>query len=136
MTDTHETPLVEALRSRAWEHRQHRELRAKAADELERLTAELAEAQGNKAEQARHCQGLMAQLIEAREKMDRLLAHCPDAECHTCGEIVCPHGEPLHFHHDGCPACCTPSEGPDFEPDEGSGEGSDERFAIASTGDK
>lgn len=44
----------------------------------------------------------------AREKMtqiDALLAHCPDPECLTCGAIICPHHEPLHFHHDGCPAC-------------------------------
>lgn len=95
---------------------------------LQSLTAELAEAR-------RANQGLTAQLIEAHGKMDRLLAHCPDAECHVCGEVICPRGEPLHFHHDGCPACCTPSEGPDFELDEGSGEGSDERFAIASTGE-
>jgi len=32
---------------------------------------------------------------------------CPDAddECMYCGVRACPHGEPLHFHHDGCPAC-------------------------------
>lgn len=54
-----------------------------AADEIERL-------------------GLMA---------DRLLAHCPVDECMGCGEIVCPHGEGLHFHHDGCPACCAHDAG-------------------------
>ena len=21
------------------------------------------------------------------------------------GILVCPHSEPLHYHHDGCPAC-------------------------------
>jgi hypothetical protein len=26
-------------------------------------------------------------------------------ECMACGERNCPHGEPLHYHHDGCPAC-------------------------------
>lgn len=26
-------------------------------------------------------------------------------ECITCGMKDCPHGEPLHYHHDGCPAC-------------------------------
>ena len=26
-------------------------------------------------------------------------------ECLACGERDCPHGEPLHYHHDGCPAC-------------------------------
>ena len=37
--------------------------------------------------------------------VDKLLAHCPDGECPTCGEAVCPHSSGLHFHHDGCPAC-------------------------------
>jgi hypothetical protein len=39
------------------------------------------------------------------EKLDALLAHCPDAECPTCSAIICPHKCELHFHHDGCPAC-------------------------------
>lgn len=30
---------------------------------------------------------------------------CPDQECLICGVVACPHREPLHFHHDGCPAC-------------------------------
>jgi len=32
---------------------------------------------------------------------------CPknDDECSTCGSIHCPEGEPLHYHHDGCPSC-------------------------------
>jgi hypothetical protein len=33
---------------------------------------------------------------------------CPDGpktECIGCGARDCPHGEPLHYHHDGCPAC-------------------------------
>lgn len=34
-----------------------------------------------------------------------LLDHCPDAECSTCSEIVCPFKDPFHFHHDGCPSC-------------------------------
>jgi hypothetical protein len=36
---------------------------------------------------------------------DEMLAQCTDPECIVCGAIVCPHQEPLHFHHDGCPAC-------------------------------
>jgi hypothetical protein len=49
--------------------------------------------------------------IEAAKKSgeltDELLNECTDCECIACGVIVimCPHGEPLHFHHDGCPAC-------------------------------
>lgn len=30
---------------------------------------------------------------------------CADPECMICGMICCPSHEPLHFHHDGCPAC-------------------------------
>lgn len=25
--------------------------------------------------------------------------------CETCAKVFCPHGEPMHFHHNGCPAC-------------------------------
>lgn len=32
---------------------------------------------------------------------------CDDPECLMCGIIACPDGEPLHFHHDGCPAFCS-----------------------------
>lgn len=31
--------------------------------------------------------------------------NCPANECCICAVIHCPHGEPLHYHHDGCPAC-------------------------------
>ena len=30
---------------------------------------------------------------------------CEDAECLVCGVLSCPMGEPMHFAHDGCPAC-------------------------------
>lgn len=33
------------------------------------------------------------------------LNKCDDSECILCGIAHCPHAEPLHFHHDGCPAC-------------------------------
>ncbi len=47
-------------------------------------------------------------------KQEALLAHaiyshdldrCQDPECFWCGMILCPEAEPLHLHHDGCPAC-------------------------------
>lgn len=41
--------------------------------------------------------------------IDKVLNMCEDAECLTCGIIICPHREPLHFHHDGCPACADGS---------------------------
>lgn len=30
---------------------------------------------------------------------------CKTDECLLCGIILCPKKEPLHLHHDGCPAC-------------------------------
>lgn len=41
------------------------------------------------------------------EIADGLLNHCDkeNGECSECAKIVCPHKEPFHFHHDGCPAC-------------------------------
>lgn len=56
--------------------------------------------------QPEHLMQLAKEVIRLRTMTDRLLAHCPDGECYECGEIVCPHNEPLHFHHDGCPCCC------------------------------
>lgn len=42
---------------------------------------------------------------ESEDEVYRLLNECEDPECMDCGRAVCPHAEPLHFHHDGCPAC-------------------------------
>lgn len=33
------------------------------------------------------------------------LDDCQDDECVICGYRDCPYHEPLHYHHDGCPAC-------------------------------
>jgi hypothetical protein len=30
---------------------------------------------------------------------------CEVPECERCAVRDCPHKEPLHYHHDGCPAC-------------------------------
>jgi septal ring factor EnvC (AmiA/AmiB activator) len=46
-----------------------------------------------------------AEAERLRDNVCQLIDHCPDAECGTCGMAACPYGEPLHFHHDGCPAC-------------------------------
>lgn len=51
-----------------------------------------------------------ARIEELSAQVDALLQHCPDGECLTCGEIICPHGEPMHFHHDGCPTCAQLEE--------------------------
>lgn len=48
-------------------------------------------------------------LLALRDKFhsdsEELMKQCGDAECGECAKIMCPHGEILHFHHDGCPAC-------------------------------
>lgn len=36
---------------------------------------------------------------------DLALARCSDNECPDCARIICPHHDPYHFHHDGCPSC-------------------------------
>jgi hypothetical protein len=38
-------------------------------------------------------------------ELDAAIQECDDHECLTCGALFCPYGEPLHFHHDGCPCC-------------------------------
>lgn len=49
-------------------------------------------------------------LVKYSQVVDSLLNHCGVGECEECSKIVCPYNEPLHFHHDGCPACCNPDE--------------------------
>lgn len=33
---------------------------------------------------------------------------CPDMECELCSERDCAFGDPLHYHHDGCPTEDSP----------------------------
>ena len=40
-----------------------------------------------------------------------------DGECLACGARDCPYGEPLHYHHDGCPSCEEEEEGAPEEAD-------------------
>lgn len=53
---------------------------------------------------------LLLRIASDEKKLDALLNHCGEGECHTCGEIICPHGDGMHFHHDGCPACAVADE--------------------------
>lgn len=84
------------------------DLRRRMSDILSRVAVAL---KGPNPKNGLHSWHDLGEVAEARAKqIDRLLAHCSDGECHTCGEIICPHGEPLHFHHDGCPACYERNE--------------------------
>ena len=47
-------------------------------------------------------QGLPIHEMRAFERMNE---ECDDPECSQCAAIACRHHHPLHFHHDGCPAC-------------------------------
>jgi hypothetical protein len=85
---TKPTPLSEAI-----------PMVAKLCDENESLRNQLAECQ--------------KEVLRLSEIADALLNHCEkdNGECMTCSTIVCPHKEPLHFHHDGCPACAIEAMG-------------------------
>ena len=48
--------------------------------------------------------------IKLHETRMHMLDSCEDEECMVCGSLICPEGEPLHFHHDGCPVCDKPQE--------------------------
>ncbi len=54
-------------------------------------------------------------------KTRKCLASGKDDECGICAVLDCPHDEPFHFHHDGCPACsrdpfCELQAHPEVEP--------------------
>jgi len=44
--------------------------------------------------------------------VDEILNSCTaeGGECSTCSIIICPHADPMHFHHDGCPSCAEEVE--------------------------
>lgn len=46
-----------------------------------------------------------ARAFALNQQVVKLLAHCPDTECPECSRIICPHKDPQHFHHAGCPSC-------------------------------
>lgn len=53
-----------------------------------------------------------AEFERMKAMTDALLNHCDKdgGECRVCSVIVCPHKDPLHFHHDGCPTCSQEAE--------------------------
>lgn len=50
---------------------------------------------------------IFRELLTLRMQCDALLNHCDKegGECSECAGIICPHQDPFHFHHDGCPSC-------------------------------
>jgi uncharacterized coiled-coil protein SlyX len=83
-----------------------------SVDPVEALNGRIQELEGDLARlrQAARAAALVIEqqadeLMRQQQQLDAMLQHCPDAECMQCGTIICPLGEPLHFHHDGCPAC-------------------------------
>jgi hypothetical protein len=53
-------------------------------------------------------EGSQAEIIDRIR--DFLLAI--DEESEIAAMMVCPHGEPMHFHHDGCPSCVDDEPSP------------------------
>jgi hypothetical protein len=55
--------------------------------------------------------------LELRGKQLDALLNAKEHDDMTQALIVCPFGEPLHFHHDGCPACAlAPGDHPLLAP--------------------
>ena len=54
--------------------------------------------------------GKLEEANKAGEEVDAMLATHDGELCEQCGDIFCPWGEPLHFHHDGCPCCALSPE--------------------------
>lgn len=48
---------------------------------------------------------LIRKFVQGDHKCTGDTETCGYSECIICGARDCPHGEPLHYHHDGCPAC-------------------------------
>ena len=94
-----------------------------AADEIDGLRAQLAEAQAEIEADNRNAQGFLDQIHEMsatiermKQVTDALLNHCPDMECMECAKIICPHKDSMHFHHDGCPSCAYDYEAKEPKP--------------------
>lgn len=103
-----------------------RELTA-AIERAEKAEHELVEAKADaeswRQQSEMHMQTSLAQAEraeKAEKERDRwieiatkLVNHCDkeSGECSICSEIVCPHGDPMHFHHDGCPTCVSMERG-------------------------
>ena len=48
-----------------------------------------------------------AEVQRLHKLLDWHINHCEKdgGECIECSMQHCPHHDPLHFHHDGCPSC-------------------------------
>jgi hypothetical protein len=61
----------------------------------------------NRLVRADHVPLLAALSVGWTEAADRFVNACTrdHSECYECSWICCPHQDPMHFHHDGCPSC-------------------------------
>lgn len=51
------------------------------------------------------CEMLDEVIAFSDKRINALLDKCGDGECPVCSSIICPDGDVMHFHHDGCPSC-------------------------------
>lgn len=49
--------------------------------------------------------GMVTGAVEVKHSCTDGMNGGGNGECLACGERDCPHGEALHYHHDGCPSC-------------------------------
>jgi hypothetical protein len=74
----------------------------------ERDRRRLAEARGKVREFLAEGNNLIYALNRMRLDAPPCEPRCDDEYCAACAMTECPHHEPLHRHHDGCPACYQP----------------------------
>jgi len=84
-------------------------IHSEAARRVEELRAKIEKLRAELMTMTTMWNGLRTAMGIKNRQIDQLLEHCPLPECERCAEIVCPFQEPLHFHHDGCPACAEAS---------------------------
>lgn len=83
---------------------------AKLGSEHSGMARSLKKANRMQSEARAESEALRKRISDDERKLDALLAHCDDGECVTCGQIICKHGNGMHFHHDGCPSCAQEGE--------------------------
>lgn len=71
----------------------------------------------NQLEATKKLEEILGRSIFATEaaKCSGNIETCKIDECMLCGVRNCPENEPLHYHHDGCPACVVRRASPPVE---------------------
>lgn len=81
--------------------------KALSPDEVTDLQEKIKTLEAEKTASAICRRGSGVVIDDLRNQVNLLVNHCDkeNGECSVCSQIICPHHDPLHLHHDGCPAC-------------------------------